>query len=57
MKPKTHSCNMDLKKIVFAVKVCRKSKKPIERNIPLSAALPKIARLTDSVRQVLGHLT
>lgn len=48
---------MDLKKIVFAVKVCRKSKKPIERNIPLSAALPKIARLTDSVRQVLGHLT
>lgn len=55
MKPKTHSSNMDLRKIVFAVKVCRKSKKPIEKNIPLSAALSKVAQITDSVMKLLGH--
>lgn len=45
---------MELKKILFCVKVCRKSKKPLERNVPLSTALPNVAQITDSVTQLLG---
>ena len=46
---------MDLKKIVMCVKVCRKGKRPAERNVQLTAALSNIGQVTEIVTQFLGH--